>query len=314
MDAESHETLIKVLNHQRIGTGILSQHLQPTSHRPGSSGQQKGEQDSPASPTHSPIPRPVSAAAAGASPHITTPPPTQRHQQDDVFDQWSMFDIDAAPAEDGAKTQLDCWLDSYDPNVAAFPELSWDATNQHLSEEDASQSFSYSERVREIGGSSARADDAASLQALGYGSIIAEKASSDTDNTEALFDQLSERIGSLHIETGGRIRYYGPTSTFSLVNMPSPPETLTAHQTMTADGQDILNRFDLDKPVPTALEEHLTKLYFTWQDPSLHIVDQQMFELARARWRNREHSPFYGESLRNAMYVNNSSSLLDISC
>lgn len=127
---------------------------------------------------------------------------------------------------------------------------------------------------------------------------------SSSNNTEALIDQLSERIGSLQIGPGGQVRYYGPTSNFNLVQMPAS-DNLTVHRTVRNNGQEYLERLGLDKEVPSDLEEHLTKLYFAWQSPVFQVVKRKMFEEARVKWReNKQDTPYYSEALQNAMQVN----------
>lgn len=124
---------------------------------------------------------------------------------------------------------------------------------------------------------------------------------SSSKNTEALIDQLSERIGSLQIGPGGQVRYYGPTSNFNLVYMP-PSDNLTVHRTVRNNGQEYLERLGLDKEVPSDLEEHLTKLYFAWQNPVFQVVKRKMFEEARVKWREKKQdTPYYSEALQNAM-------------
>jgi hypothetical protein len=50
------------------------------------------------------------------------------------------------------------------------------------------------------------------------------------------------------------------------------------------------------------LTQHLTRLYFTWQNPSLHVVDRDAFEQAQDLCiRKGEKSTFYTEFLVNAM-------------
>ncbi|KAH8659465.1 fungal-specific transcription factor domain-containing protein, partial [Ilyonectria robusta] len=122
-----------------------------------------------------------------------------------------------------------------------------------------------------------------------------------TESTEALVDQLSDRIGSLQIGPGGQVRYYGPTSNFNLVEMPAP-DNLTVHRTVRNDGQEYLDFLGLGKAVPPELEAHLTNLYFTWQDPAFHVVNREMFEAAKATWTdNQEDTPYYSEALLNAI-------------
>ncbi|EXF83407.1 hypothetical protein CFIO01_13264 [Colletotrichum fioriniae PJ7] len=134
----------------------------------------------------------------------------------------------------------------------------------------------------------------------GFHSPYTNRSTGQTAETEDLVDQLSDRIGSLQIRAGGHIRYYGPTSNFSLAQLPFP-DVFAARRTIRNDGNDLLGRLGLNKSVPCALEEHLIKLYFAWQDPVLHVVNQHMFYQAKSRWDDGEESPYFSESLKNAL-------------
>ena len=119
--------------------------------------------------------------------------------------------------------------------------------------------------------------------------------------TESLVDQLSERIGSLQIGPGGQIRYYGATSNYNLVEMPTP-DNLTVHRTVRNNGQEHLERLELGRDVPEDLENHLTNLYFAWQDPTFHAVNRKLFESAKTLWRDdKEDTPYFSEALQNSM-------------
>lgn len=134
-------------------------------------------------------------------------------------------------------------------------------------------------------------------------SSSSEEDYSDTENMEELVNRLSDRIGTLQIGPGGQVRYYGPTSNFNLVDMPAP-DNLTVHRTIRNDGQECLNRLNIGKEVPIEIEDHLINLYFTWQDPALHVVNRDMYEKAKVRWRDAiEDTPYYSEALRNSMWV-----------
>ncbi|KAF6807420.1 hypothetical protein CMUS01_14134 [Colletotrichum musicola] len=138
-----------------------------------------------------------------------------------------------------------------------------------------------------------------------------EAALSDADNEdddasgtteEDLVNQLSDRLGSLHIGPNGKISYYGPTSNFSLVEMPAGSDRLAVDRTVRDNGQDHLNNLGYGKTIPADLEEQLINLYFSWQDPFSHIVDRTLYEQAKFRWFEREEdTPYYSEALRNAM-------------
>lgn len=121
------------------------------------------------------------------------------------------------------------------------------------------------------------------------------------DELEEIVHRLSNRLGSLQIGSDGNVRYYGPTSHFNLLRMPTP-DNLTVHRTVRKDGQDILNRLSLGKDVPRELEEHLINLYFTWQNPSFDVVDRGMYQMAKQQWQDHmEETPYYSEALTNAM-------------
>lgn len=118
---------------------------------------------------------------------------------------------------------------------------------------------------------------------------------------EALIRQLSDRMESLKIGPGGQVRYYGPTSDFYLVDLP-PPDNLTVHRTVRNDGREYLERLGLEKEADATLRAHLTNLYFTWQNPAIHIVDRAMYEAAEIQYNEtQEDTPYFSEALQNAM-------------
>ncbi|KAB8231579.1 transcription factor domain-containing protein [Aspergillus alliaceus] len=124
---------------------------------------------------------------------------------------------------------------------------------------------------------------------------------SNSEGVEELVTQLSDRMGSLQIGSDGHVRYYGPTSHFNLLRMPTP-DNLTIHRTIRQDGPDILDRLGVGKDIPTGFEEHLINLYFTWHNPLSQVVDREMYESARQKWHTKmEDTPYYSESLTNAM-------------
>ncbi|KXH50498.1 hypothetical protein CSAL01_08310 [Colletotrichum salicis] len=119
---------------------------------------------------------------------------------------------------------------------------------------------------------------------------------------EDLVNQLSDRLGSLHIGPNGRISYFGPTSNFSLMELPAGADSLAIDRTVRNDGQEQLDNMGYGKLVPQDLEDHLINLYFTWQDPFQHVVDRTLYEEAKHSWHEQEEdTPYYSEALRNAM-------------
>ncbi|KAL4800910.1 fungal-specific transcription factor domain-containing protein [Aspergillus venezuelensis] len=122
---------------------------------------------------------------------------------------------------------------------------------------------------------------------------------SSAEDVEGLIDELSDRVGTLQIGPGGMTRFFGPTSTFNLADMLAT-NTSGIHLAQN-DALDCLGRLGSNKAVPAALEAHLTDLYFSWQDPSFHVVDRKIYEDAKSKWFAMRDTPYYSESLRNAM-------------
>jgi hypothetical protein len=120
------------------------------------------------------------------------------------------------------------------------------------------------------------------------------KETASTSDIEGLVDEISDRVGTLKIGPGGKTRFYGPTSTFNLREMPSSDSYEACQPSPTY-------HYGPEEEIPAAVEDHLLDLYFTWQDPSFHVVDRFIYEEAKETWKNMEDTPFYSEALRNAM-------------
>ncbi|KAL6236668.1 hypothetical protein BDW75DRAFT_239029 [Aspergillus navahoensis] len=126
-----------------------------------------------------------------------------------------------------------------------------------------------------------------------------EEGSSSWADIEGLIDELSDRVGTLQVGPEGQTQFYGPTSTFNLADMLATANSGT--NATQNHALDCLSQSGSHKAVPPALEEHLTNLYFSWQDPSFHVVDRKMYDEAKEKWYAMRDTPFYSESLRNAM-------------
>ena len=131
------------------------------------------------------------------------------------------------------------------------------------------------------------------LPAIAHNPASLEKDTRSPEEIEDLIDELSDRVGTLRFGPGGQPHFYGPTSTFNLAD--APVSNKQVHRTFD------YNDADPDTEVPLALEEHLLNLYFTWQDPSFHVVDREMFEKGKTAWWGKEDTPFYSEALCYAM-------------
>lgn len=67
-------------------------------------------------------------------------------------------------------------------------------------------------------------------------------------------------------------------------------------------------RAGLDHPIAPDVERHLAELYFAWEDPAIHVVDEEVFFLEKQKWKSgHTNTPYYSETLNNAMQVSASS-------
>ncbi|KAJ6151568.1 hypothetical protein N7470_007165 [Penicillium chermesinum] len=134
-----------------------------------------------------------------------------------------------------------------------------------------------------------------------------QDSDSDEENEAEsdVIEQLSNRIGTLKIAGDGHWRFYGATSNLNLVDVSATQQRQRPDaRTVRHDGQDILNHLRVGQSVDQALEDHLVELYFTWQNPSIYVVDKEMYITARTKWREEyDDTPFYSEVLTNAMFV-----------
>lgn len=125
----------------------------------------------------------------------------------------------------------------------------------------------------------------------------------DTDEEDAagVTYQFCDRLGTLLPAPSGEWRFYGATSNLHLVHgdlgykPPGPKHTSNTPQTA-------LEHAGVGQVVDDKLISHLINLYFTWQNPSLHVVDRAAFEAAREkRLAEQIGNGFYSEFLVNAM-------------
>ncbi|KAK7529010.1 fungal-specific transcription factor domain-containing protein [Phyllosticta citriasiana] len=123
---------------------------------------------------------------------------------------------------------------------------------------------------------------------------------SDDESEDELIKQISTRMGSLQLAPDGHLRYYGATSNI-LCDFPDTDHTQT-RRTVRRDGRDVLEAANLDKTVDPSIEEHLISLYFAWQEPFFHVVDEKMYRIGKQEWREEKKDvAYYSEVLTNAM-------------
>jgi hypothetical protein len=124
------------------------------------------------------------------------------------------------------------------------------------------------------------------------------------DDDDEIMDQLSARMGAFQIAEDGQLRFFGATSNLHILHTGLSSMSRVLSRTVRAEGEEILLRAGLGSTINESVERHLEDLYFRWEDPSIHVVDEEMYFLAKAdHYSGRDRSPFYSETLKNAMWV-----------
>lgn len=123
----------------------------------------------------------------------------------------------------------------------------------------------------------------------------------DTDSEDEVTNQLAYRLGCVQKIHDGQLRYFGPTSNLTLLDLSVSIGHSTPHFVQ-RDAQDTLNDLKLNIEVEEVFEKHLLELYFAWQDSCLHVVHSEIFW--NAKQKNRKDgstSPFFSRALCDAM-------------
>lgn len=124
----------------------------------------------------------------------------------------------------------------------------------------------------------------------------------ENDSEDSIADRLATRVGALRIAEDGQLRYYGPTSNLHIQSSGAQSLSQGMIRQVATEGAGVLRRLGLDHHVPLDVQTHLAKLYFTWEDPAIHVIDEDVFFEERERWLLEDYStPYYSETLNNAM-------------
>lgn len=123
------------------------------------------------------------------------------------------------------------------------------------------------------------------------------------DEDDPFFHQLTNRMGNLKIAEDGQLRFFGATSNLHMVHK-GPLSVARSHfRSSSEEGMQMLEAARVSHHVPVELEDHLLKLYFCWEDPSIHIVNEDWFWRERARFHTQSEAvtSAYSPSLASAM-------------
>lgn len=124
---------------------------------------------------------------------------------------------------------------------------------------------------------------------------------SDEEDAAGVTHQFCDRLGTLLPAPSGEWRFYGATSNLHLVHGDLGYKPSGTNHTSNTP-QMTFEHAGVGQVVDDKLISHLINLYFTWQNPSLRVVDREAFEAAREkRLTEQIENGFYSECLVNAM-------------
>jgi hypothetical protein len=107
-----------------------------------------------------------------------------------------------------------------------------------------------------------------------------QPGSTSTSDDEAEIDivpRLAARLGGLRPAEDGRLRYYGAASNHHFLGNSSFRPSGLDVQEMQRSAAIALKNAQLDQEVPSSLQDHFIKLFFTWHNPCHTTVDRAMF-------------------------------------
>ena len=129
-------------------------------------------------------------------------------------------------------------------------------------------------------------------------------SSSEDEHDDEIIEQLSTRLGDLLIGDMGELRFYGATSNLTLTEGGIPREHRPSVASRSKEALAKLEQDGVGHHPHAGLIDQLIDLYFTWQDPSCHIVDKSRFhEERRLCIGSDKESSLYSAALENVMSV-----------
>ncbi|OQV08084.1 Fungal Zn2-Cys6 binuclear cluster domain-containing protein isoform 3 [Cladophialophora immunda] len=127
-------------------------------------------------------------------------------------------------------------------------------------------------------------------------------SSSEDEHDDGIIEQLSTRLGELLISDAGELKYYGPTSNLTLTEGGLLRESRLSFTNQPKEAIAKLERDGLGQNLEPGLLDELIDLYFTWQDPSCHVVDKPIFYEEREACKDgARESPLYSAALENVI-------------
>lgn len=126
---------------------------------------------------------------------------------------------------------------------------------------------------------------------------------SHTPSSGDMTGSLAARMGSLQIAEDGELRYYGPTSNLHILHNGLQSVSKSTIRNVASEGDLAIRRAGLDQAIDLTMELQLARLYFAWEDPAIHVVEENIYFAEKLKWHNDQStSSYYSATLNNAMY------------
>lgn len=135
-----------------------------------------------------------------------------------------------------------------------------------------------------------------------------DRGNSKVSGLDTEIEILAKRTGSLQFTEDGQLKFFGATSNVHFLRTATPFHPDIHRWSDTDDVPETwLQRAGVGGIVPREVEDHLIKLYFTWENPYSNVVHQDAFLDARKQAlsgfpvKNTVIASYYSELLVNAM-------------
>ena len=124
-----------------------------------------------------------------------------------------------------------------------------------------------------------------------------------TDSLDDVTRQLTSRLGRLQIAEDGQPRYFGATSNLHILH--SGPQSLCQPniRNVYTHGDAAIAQAGLQWQEDSSYEDNLIKLFFSWHNALMYVVDEEIFLRERKRYKVGQTSDLYSPALANAVYV-----------
>lgn len=118
---------------------------------------------------------------------------------------------------------------------------------------------------------------------------------------DVLTTRLATRQGTFQVAEDGQVRYFGASSNLHLLH--NGPFSLCQPKIASARGHEEMANLNPTEEFSRnqKYRDHLTELFFSWENPLLNAVDRTIYWSERSRYRLGEDVLFYSPTLETAM-------------